>query len=86
MKVIAILLISLLLSGCCGTFCKQDPCAPLVVQPKAPPADAFIRPVLSLKGISPGDDIGLKLEAYKMTIEELQDHVFYLEKLLIGYR
>jgi hypothetical protein len=85
MKIITLLLV-LLLSGCC-TFCEKEVCpGPLVVQPKPPPNDAFVRPNLSISCIVASDDIGTKFEAYKMSIEELQDHVIYLEKLLSGYR
>lgn len=86
MRQIMLLALVLCLTGCCSTFCKQDPCVPLVTKPKPPPEAAFVRPNLSIEGITTADASPKIFEAYVMSIDELQSHILYLEGLLRGYK
>lgn len=79
-------LCSSLLSSCCGTFCPTKDCSDLVVKPKAPPADAWIRPQLDIETLQPTAQPNEVFEAYYYSVYELIDHVTYLEGLLRGYK
>lgn len=74
------LLLFVFLAGCC------TPCKPLVTKCPAPPADAFVRPKLAIFKLTPGSKAGDVIQAYFLSVGALQDHVFYLEGILRGYR
>lgn len=81
-----LLLICLLLTGCCKTFCIPDPCPPVVIPPPPPPAEAWIRPQLDIETLQPTAKPNEVFEAYYYSTYELIDHVIYLEGLLRGYK
>lgn len=84
-QVVAIIIITLALSGCC-TFCKQTECLPLIVKPTPPPKEAFIRPKLVIEELPPTAMASETIRAYVLSTDMLISHVLYLEKLLSGYR
>lgn len=78
-------LIMLCTPGCC-TFCKQEPCIPIIVKAPPPPADAFVRPPLAISGITPQTSASETLRAYILTTDQLINRDLYLEMLLSGYK
>lgn len=82
-----VLILCLLLTGCCSTFCPcPPPVPPLVTKPKPPPADVFLRPKLSIEVLQKDSKANEVFEAYVWSTGELIDHVIYLERVLEGYR
>ncbi len=82
MKVILVMLI--MLSGCAARQPVIPVSVPVVLASPVPPS--ISRPALPIYNLSAGDDAGVVMRAYVVSVKMLMGYVQQLEIILDGYR